>query len=125
MRILAVVDGELAGADERGEWALLEALVAAKGPEPPEVRAMALVHVRGDAGDHGTGYLPYQVRYLGRCLPVSPDAVALSLMAASQRGTGVWVRRVVPAVSGSRQLPGRNAVAGFRHRPRGWQCLRG
>lgn len=43
MRILVVVDGELTCADERGEWALLEALVAANGPEPPEVRVMALV----------------------------------------------------------------------------------
>ncbi len=34
-----------------------------------------------------------------QCLTVSSDAVTLSLSAASQRGTGVWVRRVVPAVS--------------------------
>lgn len=44
MRVLAVVAGELAGADERDELALLEALVAANGPERPEVRVMALVN---------------------------------------------------------------------------------
>ena len=37
-----------------------------------------------------------------QCLAVSSDAVALSLIAASQRGTGVWVCRVAPAVSWSR-----------------------
>jgi hypothetical protein len=34
-------------------------------------------------------------------LAVLSDAVALSLIAASQRGTGVWIRRASPAVSGS------------------------
>ena len=43
MRVLTVVGGELTGGDERREWALLEALVAANGPELPEVRVMALV----------------------------------------------------------------------------------
>jgi hypothetical protein len=44
MRVLAVVDGELTGADERDERALLEALVAANGPDRPEVHVMVLVH---------------------------------------------------------------------------------
>jgi len=32
-------------------------------------------------------------------LAVLSDAVALSLITASQRGTGVWIRRAAPAVS--------------------------
>jgi hypothetical protein len=35
-------------------------------------------------------------------LAVLSDAVALSLIAASQRSTGVWIRRASPAVSWSR-----------------------
>ena len=42
MRILTVFDGELAGVSG-DQWALLETLVAANGPEPPEVRVMTLV----------------------------------------------------------------------------------
>jgi len=37
-----------------------------------------------------------------QCLAVLSDAVALSLIAVSQRGTGVWIRRTSPAVSWSR-----------------------
>jgi hypothetical protein len=44
MRLLAVIGGELIGADERSDWGLLEALVAANGPASIEVRVMALVN---------------------------------------------------------------------------------
>ena len=44
VRLLAVIGGELMGADERRDWALLEALVAANGPAPITVRVLALVH---------------------------------------------------------------------------------
>ncbi len=43
VRILAVIGGELMGADERNDWAVLDALLAANGPTPIEVRVMALV----------------------------------------------------------------------------------
>ena len=44
MRFLAVIGGELMGADERSDWGLLEALVAANSPAAIEVRVMALVN---------------------------------------------------------------------------------
>jgi hypothetical protein len=45
MRLLAVIGGELMGADERSDWGLLEALVAANGPASSiEIRVMALVN---------------------------------------------------------------------------------
>jgi hypothetical protein len=47
MRLLAVIGSELMGADERSDWGLLDALVAANGPASIEVRVMALVNRRG------------------------------------------------------------------------------
>ena len=44
MRLLAVIGSELMGADERSDWGLLDALVAANGPASIEVRVMALVN---------------------------------------------------------------------------------
>lgn len=44
MRLLAVIGGELMGADERSDWGVLEALIAANGPASIEVRVMALVN---------------------------------------------------------------------------------
>lgn len=44
MRLLAVIGSELMGADERSDWGLLEALVAANGPASIELRVMALVN---------------------------------------------------------------------------------
>ena len=44
MRLLAVIGGELMGADERSDWGLLDALVAANGPASIDVRVMALVN---------------------------------------------------------------------------------
>src|SRR6202035_327445 len=45
MRLLAVIGGELVGADERSDWGVLEALVAANSPESSiEIRVMALVN---------------------------------------------------------------------------------
>jgi hypothetical protein len=47
MRLLAVIGGELMGADERSDWGVLEALVAANGPASIEIRVMALVNQPG------------------------------------------------------------------------------
>jgi len=44
VRLLAVIGGELMGADESSDWALLEALVAANGPGAIDVRVLALVN---------------------------------------------------------------------------------
>jgi hypothetical protein len=43
-RVLTVIGGELTGTDERSQWGLLEALVAANVPGSVEVRVMALVN---------------------------------------------------------------------------------
>lgn len=47
VRVLAVIGGELTGTDERSEWGLLEALVAANAPDLVEVRLMAVVNRPG------------------------------------------------------------------------------
>ena len=44
MQLLVVIGGELMGADERSDWGVLEALVAANGPASIEIRVMALVN---------------------------------------------------------------------------------
>ena len=65
----------------------------------------ALIGLLGNAGAvlHATETGTGRIRsFSWQRLAVSSDAVALSLIAASQRGTGVWIRRAAPAVSGSR-----------------------
>jgi hypothetical protein len=44
VRILAVVGDELTGVDEGRDWAVLEALVAANGPNSIEVHVLAVVN---------------------------------------------------------------------------------
>ena len=61
------------------------------GPRPPNARLPA---TETDSGQIRT--------FSWQCLAVLSDAVALSLIAASQRGTGVWIRRAAAAVSWSR-----------------------
>ena len=57
---------------------------------------MDLLGALFQATETGSG----QIRtFSWQCLAVSSDAAALSLIAASQRDTGVWVRRATPAGS--------------------------
>ena len=58
----------------------------------------ACATARFQATETGSG----RARTFSLTMPGVSDAVALSLIAASQRGGGVWVRHAAPAVSWSR-----------------------
>jgi len=75
------------------------------GDPHSEIIRLALIGLLGnaDAVLHATETGTGRIRTFScQRLAVLSDAVALSLIAASQRGTGVWIRRTLPAVSWSR-----------------------
>jgi hypothetical protein len=55
-------------------------------------RGPVAVHVRGDAGDHGSGYLPHQARHVGRYRFLVIGAYPVRLGVAERDGHGRDVR---------------------------------
>jgi hypothetical protein len=89
MRLLAVIGSELLGGDERNDWAVLNALVAANGPESIEVRVMALVNGPRKEITVGTP--------LGRVVPTLPrwNSVPSETYAPAQSARGRLYRALI------------------------------